>query len=93
MSARSDRRARLASATQTEGGDECAVALYIDAAQVVQQTTATADEHQQATAAVVVLLVHLEVLREVCDAVGEERDLHLGRTGVGGSFAVFGDDV
>ena len=31
----------------------------------------------------VVLLVGLEVLGEVVDAAGEQRDLHLGRTGVG----------
>src|SRR5262249_11340981 len=34
------------------------------------------------TAAVVVVLVHLEVLGEVGDPLGQDRDLHLGRTGV-----------
>jgi hypothetical protein len=31
---------------------------------------------------VVVLLVHLEVLGQVVDAIGQERDLDLGGTGV-----------
>ena len=35
----------------------------------------------------------LEVLGEVQDAIGEERDLHLGRAGVGVRRAVLGDDL
>ena len=43
--------------------------------------------------AVLVLLVDLEVLGEVVDAAGEQRDLHLGRAGVGLVEPVLGDDL
>ena len=61
--------------------------------QVVQQPTALADEQQQATTAVVVVLVLLEVLGEVADAVAQQRDLHLGGTGVALGRGVLGDDL
>src|SRR5690349_11004671 len=61
------------SAAEAELGDQLAVALDVDAAEVVEHATPTADEHQQAAAAVVILGVHLEVLGEVLDAIGEER--------------------
>src|SRR5436190_20289615 len=40
-----------------------------------------------------VLGVHLEMLGEVLDAIGQESDLHLRRTGVGRGCAVLGDDL
>ena len=52
------------------------------ALEVVEQAAALADHHQQAAARVVVLLVRLEVLGQVGDALGQDRDLHLRRTGV-----------
>ena len=45
-----------------------AVAVDVDAADVVEHPAAAADQHQQAAAAVVVLGVRLEVLGEVADA-------------------------
>ena len=41
-----------------------------------------ADHLQHAAAAVVVLVVSLEVLGQRVDAIGKDRDLNLGRTGV-----------
>jgi hypothetical protein len=38
-----------------------------------------------------ILLVDLQVLREMVHASGEERDLHLGRAGIGLVEAVLGD--
>src|SRR4051812_29347914 len=80
------------SATQAETLDDRAVARDLGLLQVVQQTTALADEQQQATTAVVVVLVRLEVLGQVRDAVAEQRDLHLRRTGVALGRGVLGDD-
>src|SRR5215469_12934644 len=59
--------------TQAEALDERPVAADVGVAQVGQQATA---------AAVVVVLVHLEVLVQVVDPAGHERDLDLRRTGV-----------
>src|SRR5204863_967310 len=51
--------------------------------EVVEERAALADHLEQAAAAVMVLVIALEVLGEVRDPLGEERDLDLGRAGVG----------
>jgi len=56
-----------------------------------EQAPAPAHEHQKPPPTVMVLLVDLQVLGEVVDALGEERDLHLGRTRVGGMRPILGD--
>ena len=58
--------------------DDVAVPGDVLALEVLEQPAAPADEHQQPTAAVVVVLVRLEVLGQVRDAPGQHRDLHLG---------------
>src|SRR5690606_11964012 len=90
---RRDRAGGVVSATQTEALDEAAVAVDVDLLQVAEQATALADEEEQTTTAVVVVLVLLEVLGEVLDALREERDLHLGRTGVALARRVLGHDA
>ena len=50
--------------------------------QIVQQTAALTNHQQQAATGVVILLVHLQMLVQVVDARGQQRDLHLGGTGV-----------
>ena len=69
-------------AAQAVGGDDRAVPLHVVVLDVVEQVAATTDQHQQATPAVVVLLVHLQMLIEVVDALREKGDLHLGGPGV-----------
>src|SRR5919107_4398380 len=83
----------MTSAAQAETLDDRAVALDLGLLQVVQQPAALAHEEQQPATAVVVVLVHLEVLGEVGDAVAEQRDLHLGGTGVTLGRGVLGDDL
>src|SRR5690349_18968438 len=73
---------RQVSPAQTEALDQRAVAVDVHLGQVVQQTAATADHQQKTTAGVVVVLVLLEVLREVGDALAQQGDLRLGRAGV-----------
>src|SRR5262245_28265564 len=82
-----------ASSTQSETLDDRAVAVDVGLVQVVQQPTTLAHEEQQATTRVVVVLVLLEVLGQVADAVAEQRDLDLGRTGVALLGRVLGDDL
>jgi hypothetical protein len=60
---------------------------------VVEHAAATADEHEQATTAVVVLRVRLQVGGQVTDPRRQQRDLHLGRAGVALVGAVGGDRV
>ena len=68
--------ARLA--TNTETANQLAVALYIATLHVIEQTAALADHLEEAAPRGVVLHVRLEVLGEVRDLLGEERDLDLG---------------
>src|SRR5206468_10141369 len=50
--------------------------------QIFQESPPLSDQHQQPPARVVVLRVGLEMLGQSVDALGEERDLDLGRPGV-----------
>ena len=68
---------------EPEVGDDLAVAIDVRLLEVVEKAATLADELEQATARMVVLLVGLEVLGEIGDALGDERDLDLGRAGVG----------
>src|SRR5690349_24392394 len=80
MGDRSNRNPR--SLANSELFRDGSVAFGVLLAQVLEQTPALADEHQETAAGVVVLLVGLEVVGETVDPLGEERDLHLGRAGV-----------
>ena len=72
--------------------DDRAVTLDIDLLQVAQKVSSVADHLQHTAAAVVVLVVSLEVLGESVDAMGKDRDLNLGRTGVALVGSVLRDD-
>ena len=69
--------------TQAQLLDDGAVTLHILLLEISQQATALADHHQQATTAVVVLLVNLQMLGQLVDPGSQNGDLHFGRTGVG----------
>ena len=75
--------------TQAEALDERTVTRDISVFQVREQTLTTTDQGHQATAGVVIVLVHLEVFGQIQDALGEHRDLHLGRTGISFPGRVF----
>jgi len=62
--------------------DDGAIALDVFGLQIVQETAALADQHQEATTRVMILHVGLEVLGEIRDPFREESDLHFGGTGV-----------
>lgn len=85
-------RSHRTSATQPEARDQRAVPLDVDALEVTEQTTTLADQQEQPTTRVVVVLVKLQVLSEVEDARGEHGDLNLGRPGVTWVGGVFVDD-
>ena len=62
--------------------DQGLVARLVGALEVVEQLAALRHQLEQAAARMVVLHVGLEVLGQVVDALGQDRDLHFGRTGV-----------
>ena len=61
-----------------ELGDEGAVAPDVYVPQVVQQSPLLADQEKEAAARVVVLGVRLQVLGELPDTSGGQRNLDLG---------------
>src|SRR4051794_9491513 len=69
-------------AAEAELLDEGAVALEILALQVVQEPAAAADELEQATTGVVVVLVRAQMLGQCVDPLGQHRDLDFGRARV-----------
>src|SRR5271165_3392795 len=79
-------------AADAEAPDDGPVPLDVVLADVVEEPAAVPDELHQTSPGVVVPLVHLEVLGQVRDAVGQQRDLHLRRPGVGVVETVLVDD-
>jgi len=49
---------------------------------IIEETPALADHQQQSTTGAVVLLVLLQVIRELVDPLGQQRDLHIRRAGI-----------
>src|SRR4051812_37124554 len=79
------------SAAQGGAGGQRPITLHVVVADVVEQPATTADEHQESPPTVVVLLVDLQVVGELVDALRQQRHLHLRRPGVGVVDLVFGD--
>ena len=79
-------------ATDAELLDDSTVALDVYLLEIVEHTAALTDDHLERALRAVVLTVGLEVLRQVSDAEGEERDLALGATRIGGTLTVLGEE-
>ena len=69
-------------AAEAELRDDLAVSLDVFALQVIQQPASPAHHLQEAPPRGMILLVGLEVLGQVRDPPGEDRDLDLGGAGV-----------
>lgn len=69
-------------AAQAEPIDEIVVAFNIRAPEIFQQTATLRDHFEQAAPRMVILLVSFEMFRQVVDALCQQRDLYLWRTGV-----------
>ena len=68
--------------SQSQLADDRTVTLDVSLLQIVQKVSSVTDHLLKTAAAVEVLLVDFQVLGQVSDAAGEDRDLNLGRTGV-----------
>src|SRR4029079_16381784 len=67
---------------KSELRDEIGVARLVVAAEIIQQRAALVDEPQEAAPRMAVLGMALEMLGEVLDALGQDRDLDLWRPSV-----------
>lgn len=72
----------MKSLAQLELLSDCLVTVYVGGVEVIQQPAPLANHHEQATAGTMILLVLLKVLGQVVDALSQQRNLHIGRTGV-----------
>src|SRR5690606_11778971 len=87
------RGADLELLTQVQRRDHAPVALDVRFLQVVEQPPPLPHELEQPAARVVVLLVDFEMLGQILDALTEQSDLNLRRTGVGLMQAILSDDA
>jgi hypothetical protein len=63
--------------------DDLPVTVDIRALQVIEEAATLSDHLEEATATVVILLVGAEVVRQIVDALGEQRNLNASRATVG----------
>ena len=68
------------------------VALGIVFFEVVEQAATLADQHEKTTARAMVLLVRFEVLRQLTNALAQQRDLDFGAARIGGMRPVLVDE-
>lgn len=68
--------------SEIEASDHVLISLGIRAEEVIEESTSAADQHQQTSTTGMIFFVRLEVLRELCNAMGENGDLHLGRPSI-----------
>lgn len=79
---------RLLADTKFFLGDDCTVTVDVLADQIVQKAAALAYKRFERAGGGVVLVVLLQVLGEVLDALREESDLALGAARVAGAASV-----
>jgi hypothetical protein len=80
-------------ATETQALDERLVAITVFVLEITEKTATLIDHLEQAAARVVILLVIREMLGEVFDARGKQRNLDFGRARVVGGAAVIRNDL
>ena len=79
--------------TQTELFDDGTISFDILLCQVSQQILSVANHLEQTALRMEILRILLHVLGQHVDAVGENSDLHFGRTGVVFASSVLGNDL
>src|SRR5207247_2050575 len=80
------RPARNKSSADAELLDQVLVARFIGATQVIEQLAALAYHLEQSTPRMIVLDVGLKMLGEIIDALGQDRHLNFGRSGIAWLF-------
>lgn len=84
---------QMESATQAKFLNNRTVACDVLVCEVIQQLAPLAHQIDEGALRVEVFAVLLQVLREVGNSEREHGDLAFGRTRVGGTFAVLGEEI
>ena len=79
--------------TEAEGLNDSTITIDVVIVEILQQLAALSYEHRQRTGRVVVLVVLLQVLCQVRDAIAEEGNLGLCGTCVGSALAILTEDL
>ena len=79
--------------TQTEGLDKFTIAVNVLVVKILQELTTTTYHLRQCTCGTEVLVVFLQVLGEVLDAISEQGNLTLNRTCVLCVLAILAEDL
>ena len=77
---------------EAEGLDDGAVTLNVDILEVVQKGATLGDQLGQGAGSTIIFAVHLQMLRQVGNTVGEQSDLALGGTSVSVGLSVLSRD-
>ncbi len=72
--------------------DDGLITLGIVRLEVVEQATPLADQHEKTAARAMIFLVRFEVLRQLTNALAQQRDLDFGAAGIGSMRAVLVDE-
>ena len=89
---RSSLRQLLKLLSETELFNDRTVAVDVSLLKVTEKVSSVTNHLQHTAAAVMVLVVSLEVLGKVLDSVGQKCDLNLGRTCVAFVSGIFFDN-
>ena len=79
--------------TDTQLGDQSTVTVDVLLCQIVQHVTTLTNHHQQAATAVIVVLMHTQVIGQLIDAGSQDGNLNLGGTGIAFVSSVFQDNL
>jgi hypothetical protein len=82
MPARDGEHIAFSLSSDAQFHDDSLVAVFVLSLQIVEKSPSLTDHFQKAPPAVVILFMDLEMLRKIGDPLGENRHLHLGRTGI-----------
>ena len=79
--------------SQTKALDDRTVTIDVLLLQIAEEFLSLANHHVQTSSGVVVLGVCLQMLGELLDSGGQNRDLHLCGTGVAFVYSIISDDL
>jgi hypothetical protein len=79
-------------AAQTKPLNDTAIAIFIALAEITQQAAAATDQFQQAAPRVMVVNMGAQMFNQLQNPLGEQGNLHLGRTGIGSMHPIILND-